>query len=151
MTLSRCRWKTMQTGSHQQSDDPNPNPSSAKPSASSLHVKPISCSSDQQLVSRHPHINGSYITNACFWELNYDQRVHFRVSWRCNTAHHAEDTSAGPFGLLPCAVWALSPSVTSPSVKSFSPLSHPSRTGPLQGLIPRDRCGDGGESRNSST
>lgn len=73
-----------------------------------------------------------------------------RVSLRCNTAHHAEYTSAGLFRLLPGPARPLSPSAPSPSVNSFSPLSQPSSTGPPQGLTLRDIRGEGGESRKSS-
>lgn len=65
----------------------------------------------------------------------------------CNTAHHAEDTSAGLFRLLPGAARPLSPSVPSPS---FSPLSQPSSTGPPQGLTLRDRREEGEDRRKSS-
>lgn len=67
----------------------------------------------------------------------------------CNTAHHAEGTSAGLFRLLPGAPRLGSPSAPSPSANSFSPLSQPSSTGP-QGLRLRDMCGEPWGSRACS-
>lgn len=139
----------MQTCSSKQRDQFNDHSAFTKPADPFLHGTKIKCSSNKQVSCTRKQplqcFRTFFLGNQTATRSPYS-----RVSLRCNTTHHAEDTSAGLFRLLPRTVRPLSPSAPSPSVSSFSPLSQPSNTAPPEGLTLRDRCGEGGESRKSS-